>query len=102
MSNTASHPPLRRNCATCLHAGSFTCDLMGSMRSEALTWRASNTTGDGCPGWEEAGVRVTVTKAPTFEGLAELRTGGFLQELNRLVLHPAGLALGLRAGAWAH
>jgi hypothetical protein len=25
---------------------------MGAMRSEALTWRASNTTGDGCPGWD--------------------------------------------------
>lgn len=88
-------PPLRRNCATCLHAGPFTCDLMGSMRSEALAWRNTNTTGTGCPGWEEAVVRVTVIKAPTFEGLAELRAGGFLQELNRLVLHPAGLALGL-------
>lgn len=44
--------PERKNCATCSHAGPFTCDLLGSMRSEALTWRTSNTTGDGCPGWE--------------------------------------------------
>ncbi len=35
------------------------------------------------------------TRPPTFAGLAELRDVGFLQELNRLVLHPAGLALGL-------
>ena len=42
----------RHNCQTCAHGGRFTCNLFGSMRSEALTWRASNTTGDGCPGWE--------------------------------------------------
>jgi DNA-directed RNA polymerase subunit RPC12/RpoP len=41
-----------RNCTTCQHAGIFTCDLFGAMRSEALAWRASNTTGTDCPGWE--------------------------------------------------
>ena len=34
-------------------------------------------------------------KPPTFKGMASSATRGFLQELNRLVLHPAGLALAL-------
>lgn len=42
----------RHNCHTCAHGGRFACNLYGPMRAEALTWRASNTTGDGCPGWE--------------------------------------------------
>lgn len=42
----------RHNCHTCAHGGQFACNLLGAMRSEALTWRASNSTGDGCPGWE--------------------------------------------------
>lgn len=36
-----------------------------------------------------------VLNAPTFAGLAQLKADGFLQELNRLVLHPAGRALGV-------
>lgn len=43
----------------------------------------------------EAGVCAGAAKAPTFTGMAKLRDDGFLQELNRLVLHPAGLALAL-------
>lgn len=35
-----------------------------------------------------------VLNPPTFAGLAQLKADGFLQELNRLVLHPAGRALG--------
>jgi len=48
----APAPDPIQNCTTCQHAGAYTCDLLGSMRSEALAWRASNTTGKDCPGWE--------------------------------------------------
>lgn len=48
----APEPDPVRNCATCLHAGAYACNLLGAMRSEALTWRGSNTTGKDCPGWE--------------------------------------------------
>lgn len=43
----------------------------------------------------DAGARAGAAKVPTFTGMAKLRDDGFLQELNRLVLHPAGLALAL-------
>ncbi len=156
-----TQPDPRRHCQTCAHAGAYTCDLLGSMRSEALTWRTKNTTGDGCPGWEAKAETVVeeeirpdwlpdgwtyrlgayngpdgckvfmhgngtvdawgprrgqpdddaselqkkamvlalahpewVLNPPTFFGLAHLKADGFLQELNRLVLHPAGRALG--------
>lgn len=46
------------NCQTCLHGGAYACNLLGSMRSEALAWRNTNTTGTGCPGWEA--VRLTM------------------------------------------
>lgn len=63
--------PDPKNCTTCMHAGAYTCDLLGAMRSEALTWRASNTTGKDCPGWEGKGA--SEASPPVAESLTELR-----------------------------